>query len=151
MQIVESRLRIGGEVDFGSYGEIGKTRFRLSLRYNKETGQYEFYKHFFKTVTSNEEPEEVMMASTDLTKVVREADKLATEFSGTEWKDETVLDLRIQDITIALNDMREELEYRLGRKSTDKELSEFVGYIERDVGQYITDNAKTFVREQINE
>jgi len=62
---------------------------------------------------------------------------------------EKLTDKRIHNVVITVTDMQEELQYRLGRKPTDKELSEFVGYIERDVGQYVTDNAKTFVREQI--
>lgn len=92
MEIRASFLKTGGEVDFGCYGEFGKDRFRLSLRFNSDTQQYELYKHFFKTLTSNEEPEEVLMTSSELTPIVREADRLATELSGNEWKDEVVLD-----------------------------------------------------------
>lgn len=92
MEIKEVHLKIGGEVDFGYYGEFGKNRFRLSLRLNKETGQYELYKHFFRTLTSQEEHEDVLMSSTDLKAVVQEADRLATGLSGEEWKDTVVLD-----------------------------------------------------------
>jgi hypothetical protein len=96
MRIFERNLKIGGEVDFGYYGEFGKDRFRLSLRFNKDTQQFEVYKHFFATIhiagkpLDREEPEEVIMSSADLENVVREADKLATELSGHEWKDEVV-------------------------------------------------------------
>lgn len=54
---------------------------------------------------------------------------------------------KIHDIRISAKDLREWLEGRLERKPTDDEVADFIGFIERDVPQFLTDNAKEFSRE----
>jgi len=92
MEIKASYLRMGGEVDFGNYGEYGKDRFRLSLRWNSETRRYEVYKHFFKTLTSNKETEEVQCSYISLKLAVQYADQIASDLSNSLWKDEVIED-----------------------------------------------------------
>lgn len=55
-------------------------------------------------------------------------------------------------ITISRRTVKEELEHHLnqakkGRKPTEKEIQEFIEYLEVDIGQWLTDNAKSFIRD----
>lgn len=49
-------------------------------------------------------------------------------------------------IEIEDKEIREELAYRMGREPTEAELTEFKDYLQRDVQQWLVDNAKSFIR-----
>jgi len=75
MRIEASHLKIGGEVDFGIWGEY-PNRFRISLRWNKETQQYEVYKFYFRG-----KKEEVIFQSKELSRVVQKACEIANTYA----------------------------------------------------------------------
>lgn len=55
-------------------------------------------------------------------------------------------------IKINRRTVKDELEYQMesfkeGRKPTEKELQEFIEYLELDIPQWLIDNAKSFIRD----
>jgi len=54
----------------------------------------------------------------------------------------------MQPIVIRPSDLREYLKRLLERNPTDEELSKFREWTERDVGEWLRDNAKSWIKDQ---
>jgi len=57
----------------------------------------------------------------------------------------------IRGLYITISAMKEALKNRLDREPTKDELQHFVNYVEVDIEQWLIDNAKSFVRDELNE
>jgi len=55
-----------------------------------------------------------------------------------------------EDIVVTVEEMEEELGYRLERKPTTEELERFIEYLRVDVPQWLVDKAKCFVRDVLD-
>jgi DNA-directed RNA polymerase specialized sigma subunit len=51
-------------------------------------------------------------------------------------------------LVVPIKDIKDELEFHLERKPTKEEIKAFIGFLEVDIPQWLTDNAKNWVRRQ---
>ena len=91
MKISASSVKIGGEVDFGNWG-TGWGRFRISLRWNKETVQYEVYKFFFRG-----KREIVVAKNQSITEIVKKACDLANKFAREVFGEDIYHDVAVEE------------------------------------------------------
>lgn len=90
MKISAKELRAGLEIDFGGYGQFGVNRYRLTLRWNGQTKEYEFIKHHYQTIGTRREHDDVVFKNADLCAIVKQAGEMASELSLAPFNDEVV-------------------------------------------------------------
>ena len=57
----------------------------------------------------------------------------------------------MQDLVVKVEDIKKTLEWMLEREPTEEELNEFKGTLEVDVGEWLRENAKWFIRQKLYE
>jgi DNA-directed RNA polymerase specialized sigma subunit len=57
----------------------------------------------------------------------------------------------VQDLVVKVEDIKKTLEWMLEREPTEEELNEFKGTLEVDVGEWLRENAKWFIRQKLYE
>jgi DNA-directed RNA polymerase specialized sigma subunit len=57
----------------------------------------------------------------------------------------------MQDLVVKVEDIKKTLEWMLEREPTEEELNEFIGTLEVDVGDWLRENAKWFIRQKLYE
>jgi DNA-directed RNA polymerase specialized sigma subunit len=57
----------------------------------------------------------------------------------------------VEDLVVKVEDIKKTLEWMLEREPTEEELNEFKGTLEVDVGEWLRENAKWFIRLKLYE
>jgi DNA-directed RNA polymerase specialized sigma subunit len=57
----------------------------------------------------------------------------------------------VEDLVVKVEDIKKTLEWMLEREPTEEELNEFIGTLEVDVGEWLRENAKWFIRQKLYE
>jgi len=57
----------------------------------------------------------------------------------------------VEDLVVKVEDIKKTLEWMLEREPTEEELNEFKGTLEVDVGEWLRENAKWFIRQKLYE
>ena len=57
----------------------------------------------------------------------------------------------MEDLVVKVEDIKKTLEWMLEREPTEEELNEFKGTLEVDVGEWLRENAKWFIRQKLYE